>query len=88
MIKGYRYLLKVPNNEYGYKVIMDLKRNLNHESYKIRLKGSHLSDKRIREFNPNITQAEIRDIKRWRNDVGSMLLRYCDYLRIYIDQRR
>jgi len=87
-MNGYRYLMKVPNNAEGWNIIQKIKYNLNRQSYKMRIRGSHLSDKRIIDLNPNISQVELKDLKRHRNRVGSMIPAYCDYLRVYIDERR
>ena len=95
--KRYRYIMKIPNDDIGMKILNDFKYYANTNRYRIRLKGSKLNDDRIREhllsqqqykYLPLIDlNNKIREIKRYRNDSGSMLLGYCDYIRVYLDDK-
>ena len=97
MNKKYRYIMKIPNDEKGRELLRNIKYYINTDRYKVRLKGSKLNDDRIREhllsmskyknLTPIQIKVKIKDIKRYRNDSGSMLLGYCDYIRIYLDDK-
>lgn len=87
----FRYLVKVPNNNEGRKLIKLLKKYYNKDRYRIRVKGSTINKQKIVERNraehgislDSYVKSEIR----YRNNIGAIPLNIAKFLRIYIDEK-